>query len=111
MAVEARVFRSDRRLHEIGRELIVAHIETVLVVNRRQNVAVRSNHLRRKLAVRILEFLKRRNVREGPDEQYHNQKQGNRRQEENPEPFDDFLFSIVSHKCDFFMFQSRKITQ
>ena len=62
-----------------------------------QDLAFLRDDLGGQLAVRVLQFLVRRNLRERPDDYQKQQHQGNRGEKDDPEPADNLLFGILCH--------------
>ena len=97
MAVETGVFGGDRRLHEVQGEFFVTDECPVLDMVGGQDLAFLRDDLGGQLAVRVLQFLVGRDLRERPDDYQKQQYQGNRGEKEDPEPADDLLFGILCH--------------
>ena len=84
-------------MYKVRREFFITYIRTVLYMESRQDLAVFGYHLRRKIALRVFQFLERRDVGKHPhaeDQRRHKQYRGG---EKHPEPFDYFLFSCILH--------------
>ena len=97
MIVETHILCSDRSVDEVLRELVECDERPVLYMECGQDLTIFGNHLRGKLAVRILQFLEGRNVRKGPHQGNKTSHHDDRKREQYPEPFDDFLFYSVCH--------------
>ncbi len=97
MAVETGVLGGDRRLHEVQGKLVITHERTVLDMVGRQDLAFLGDDLGGQLAVRVLQLFNGRDLGEGPDDPEQDEDQGDRRQEQDPEPADDLLACIVCH--------------
>ena len=102
MLVETHILGGHRGMDEIRRDLFVGDIGSVLDVEGGENLTVRSDHLGRQFVVRVLQILEGRNVGEGPDKEYHKEKEQYRKRDQNPEPLGDFLSCRIGHNKDKF---------
>ena len=99
MSVESGVFSCHSCIDQIRREFLIADISSVLYMESRQDLSIFGYDLGSKLAVRVLEIFKRRDVGKGPyrkDKQHDRSHSGS---EENPEPHHYLLFRRVCHIC------------
>lgn len=63
----------------------------------RENLSVIRDDFGGQLALRVLQFLKLRNISECPYEENHCKQEQHRSGDDDPEPFDDFLSCNVCH--------------
>ena len=95
--VETDVLRGHGRLDQVRRQFVVIDEGAVFDVIGRQDLAFLGDDLGGQLAVRVLQFLDGRDLGEGPYDSEQEEDQGDRRQEQDPEPAYDLLACIVCH--------------
>ena len=97
MPVEAHVLGCHGGLHKVFRELVIADEGPVLDMVCGKDLSVLGNHLGGQLALRILQFLDCGDVGKEPDSHQHQQEQGDRSQQDAPEPLQYAVYGFVRH--------------
>ena len=109
MPVETGVLGGYCGVDDVGGEFFVSDVGPVLYMESRKDFTSFSYDLRRKLAVRVLQFPEGRDVGEHPDEQDHEHQEQYRKRNEYPEPLGDFLSCLLSHNKDKFITKFGKL--
>ena len=97
MLVEPGVLRSDGRLDQVLRKFVIADERPVFNVIGRQDLAFFGDDLGSELGIRVFEFLQGRDLGKDPDDAQQQQDQGDRGQQEDPEPAGYLLFCLFRH--------------
>ena len=91
MPVEARVFRGDRRIDDMFRNLVVTHIGAVLNMIGIDHLAVFGDQQGRQVAVGILDLLEGRNLGKESHQQQRKDHTDHRKGDDDPEPLGYFF--------------------
>ena len=97
MLVEADILGGHGGVHKVLRQLVVVGVGAVLDMEGGEDFTVLGKHLGGKLIVRMFQLLERGYLGEDAHQNQQEQHQGERRYEDDPEPFDYCAFCFVCH--------------